>query len=165
MFMRLLTVILATVVLLLQQGCSWFPKKPLPADNALIEALQASTEAAASQAITEATSYRLYYELKHKPMPHQELAIELEIKPNVDITHYAFVVQSPEAIRLLDPQEIIHLADLKAGEAYHETVRLEPVDEGLYVVKVFSTANASSEQARVSALEIPIAVGKFSIER
>jgi hypothetical protein len=165
MFMRSLTVLLVTVVLLLQQGCSWFPKKPVPADNALIEALQASTEATATQAVTEATTYRLYYELKHKPMPHQELAIELEIKPNVDIPHYAFVVKSPEAIRLLDPEQIIHLADLKAGEAYHETLRLEPVDEGLYVVKVFSTANAHADQATVNVLEIPIAVGKFSIER
>ena len=163
MYKRPITLILFFSSLLLVQGCSWFASKPDELDSNLLEAMQTSKAEPDSQ--QQAAPIIVHYEIKHKPLRHQELVIALEIKPGVDLIACAYSVKLSEGLDIIEPVGIINLGSLKAGETYIEEIALTPVSEGLHEVKLFVAAEVTAKQPQTKSISIPISVGPFQKTR
>ena len=146
-------------VLLLAQGCSWFVSKPELLEGSLLEVLQ--TSMANPEAKNENVPVRVHYEFKHKPLPHQEMTIVLEIKPAIDLVSCAYAVKLSEGLEIIEPAGFINLSGVKAGETYIEEIILTPVSEGLHEVKLFIATETTAKQSLVKRITIPISVGRF----
>jgi len=147
--------------LLFLQGCGLTSRIPVPADERLQTTMQQPGIESNVAKQQQALPVKLGYEIMHKPLPGQELLITLDIKPTKDLFACAYSVKAPEAIEIVEPLGIINLGRVRAGKMYQEQVRVRPVDEGLYEVKIFLTTEGTGNEQQFRTLRIPLSIGPF----
>ena len=162
---RCIYITLLLTGLLCLQACSLLPRVPEAMNSKLQAAMQQSDIGTTVEQPPQIIPIKLDYELKHIPLPGQNLLIALDIKPAADFHASAYAVKAPDAFEVFEPQQAINLGSLKAGEVYREHVGLKPIREGLFAIKVFLAVEKKGDEPQIKLISIPISVGPFQRSR